>query len=604
MSLQKKKLLQSQLSLYVRKHPEAMPFTAMWKFFIILFITLKSTESRVIALDGFDYEHAMAPVPATQFTVIDHINSGSQAPQSNRPSYTPYAEFHYPDPYSTKKEITDCYFIGNGTQSMGIVCGNDSVEKYSKSENCFALLVEGNLTKIKSLNLKSLKLQKNCELKAPFIVTFLRPNEQKLYILENSRSTSIINSALTLSNALNLTEIDYSFNKIDRITAHDFDNLKYLTTITLTNNSIRYLDVNAFLNLKELKYLDLSNNSIGIIENDLFKNNKHLEWLRLENNPIIRLDSGIFSLFKNVAAVNISLDKVNEIEISYGTMLKNKLKFQISDETGLIIDLIDGASKFHYTKENLTNLVSFNISGHQLNNTKELLKLLGPSIKYLDISSNFIGAIDGETFKNFKKLEILNLAQTNLSNFGFTTMYNQNQLLELNLSYNQLKKVNFTILAWNLRTLFKLNLEGNDLVEVDTVNGHNFPNLRYLALSKNIFSCDYLITYFQQWPRTVYTISNPSDGTHIKGIDCIHSDDLTIEETSSTPTNYLMIEIRIFEALLVIFCIYFVIKKNPIQCLKRRIWLGSNITYRRDEIDSHDFNISIDQNSFNGISFK
>lgn len=581
----------------------------MWKFFIILFITLKSSESRLIAVDGYNSEHAIyypPPLPSKPFYAV--TNTAANARQSAEPFYTSYHDIENIVQQTPKKQITDCYFIGNGTQSMGIVCGNDSIEKYPKSETCLALLLEGNSTKIKSLNLKSLKFQRNCEVESANPVTF--KNEQKLYISENTKSTTykisttIMNATALLSNAPNLTEIDYSFNEIDGIFGQDFENAEHLIKISLANNRIRIVNFDAFHSLKKLKYLDLSNNFIAKIYKDLFKNNKHLEWLRLENNPIIHLDFAIFSLFRNVDAVNISLDKVNEIEISYETMLKNKLKFQISDDKGLVVDLIDGASKLHYTNGNLTNLVSFNISGHHLNNTKEILKLLGPSIKLMDLSSNFIGAIDANTFKNFKKLEILNLAQTNLSNFGFKTMYNQNELIELNLSYNQLRKVNFTIMAWNMRKLTKLNLEGNQLVEMDTVNYHNFPNIRYLALSKNNLSCDYLSKYLHQWFVTVFMPTNPSDGTNIKGIDCIHSDDPTIEATSSTTTNYFMIEIRIFEGLIVVFCIYFIIKKKPIQCLKRGVWLGSNITYRRDEIDNQDFNVSIDQNSLNGISHK
>lgn len=570
-----------------------MPITAMWKFFVILLITLKSSECRVYAVDGYDFGHSAYPPPAGPYSVLK--------PAKYHPDSI-IMTLHKPDSYNPTKQITDCYFIGNGTQSMGIVCGDDSVEKYPKSENCFALLLEGNSTKIKSLNLKSLKFQKNCELRAANPVTFR--SEQKLYILENSISTSVMNSTQMFLNAPNLTEIDYSSNKITSISAYDFKSATHLTKMSLANNSIHSLDVDAFDDLKELKYLDLSDNLIEKLDEDLFRNNKHLEWIRLRNNPIIRLDSGIFALVKNIATVNIFLQNVTEIDISYETMLRNKLKFQISDEKGLVVNLIDGASNFRYTNGNLTNLVSFNISGHQLNNTKELLKLLGPSITHLDLSANFIGAIDPQTFKSFKKLKVLNLARTNLSNFGFSTMYNQNKLVDLDLSYNQLKRVNFTMLALSLQNLNRLNLEGNDLVEVDTVNSRKFPFLQYLALSKNNFSCDYLSTYLDQWYLFSPIKSNPSDGTHIRGIDCTHYDNQTIEATPSTPTNYFMIEIRIFEGLIVLFCIYFVIKKKPIQQLKRRVWLGSNITYRRDDTDTHDFNVSLDQNSLNGISTK
>lgn len=148
-----------------------------------------------------------------------------------------------------------------------------------------------------------------------------------------------------------------------------------------------------------------------------------------------------------------------------------------------------------------------------------MIALLGSSIETLDLSSNFIGTPNAQTFKRFTNLKYLNLSQTNLPSFLYATFFNQQKLQVLDLSYNHLKKIDFRKSLRNFKDLNTLNLEGNDLTDVNSVTNTIFPKLSSLAISKNRFSCDYLSTFLLQW-NDLQLRKNPSNETHIDGVDC------------------------------------------------------------------------------------
>lgn len=180
----------------------------------------------------------------------------------------------------------------------------------------------------------------------------------------------------------------------------------------------------------------------------------------------------------------------------------------------------------------MRNLTNFNISGNHLPNALKVIETLGSLITTSDVSSNSIGMINAHTFEKFDNLKYLNLSRTNISNFGFQTFFHQRKLETLDISYNQLKVVDFTLLLRNFINLKTLNLEGNDLTEVKTLTNVYFPNLMNLGISRNRFSCDYLVKFLLQWPH-LHIIYNPSDQMHIDGVDCIHLEKIEVQSEIS-----------------------------------------------------------------------
>lgn len=129
--------------------------------------------------------------------------------------------------------------------------------------------------------------------------------------------------------------------------------------------------------------------------------------------------------------------------------------------------------------------------------------------------------MNASTLDKFVNLKKLNLSQTNLQNFDFQTFYQQRNLTNLDLSHNHLKRVDFHLFLRNFEKLSVLNLEGNNLTELDSVTRSHFPMLSLLGISRNNFTCDYLVEFLLQWPN-LKLIDNPANQIHIGGVDCVH----------------------------------------------------------------------------------
>lgn len=377
-------------------------------------------------------------------------------------------------------------------------------------------------------------------------------------------------------NLPSLAEADFSFNKIKTLESTTFAISKKLQILNLSNNLIETIDRNLIQSLQRIKHLNVSNNQINnireIIESlgssietldislnplgnlnadslkkftnlkylnlrqtqlskissatpqylPFYGNGRKLLELHIEQNPIERIDCNIFLLLFSSISSEISWENAKEIDTS---CLADLLQVDSNNqENEIILRIPLDNSTLHCSKKYFQKLTYLNISGNHLKNTQEIIDLLGPAVQTLDASFNFIGKLNAKTLKRLSNLQFLNLSHTNLSNFGFNTFYSQNRLTKLDLSFNRLKKVDFTLFVRNFKGLNTLSLEGNDLTEIDSVTRFNFPRLTVLAISKNRFSCRYLAYFLHQW-EDLQLFHNPSDQTHIDGVDCYHEDD-------------------------------------------------------------------------------
>lgn len=352
--------------------------------------------------------------------------------------------------------------------------------------------------------------------------TILNYPNLKFFVAPQNRLTEIPEALFI--NAPVVTEVDFSYNEISEIHPHAFRNATKIAILSLAYNEISLVENETFSTLFHLHTLDLSNNRIQSIDQHLFKTNVNLRELRLENNPIQRLDKQIFWPILNLPLLElyISCENARDLDTSH---FGRALEWQIDTDASVSLKSTKSMSKMEcMTGGKFTNLRYFNCSGNGLQNTAEIIDLLGKSIETLDVSANHVGKINAHTFKPFVNLKYLNLSQTQLDNFGFNTFYHQRRLQTLDISHNHLGSVNFTLFFRIFRHLKTLNLEGNNLHEVNSVTKMIFPKLALLGISKNSFSCDYLTKFLRQWD-SLSLMDNPSSNRmHIDGIDCFDDD--------------------------------------------------------------------------------
>lgn len=428
--------------------------------------------------------------------------------------------------FADPSAIVDCFFVGN-TDSMEFIC-EDFNGTYPK-DNCFRRIFGNSTNKaqLKVFNIGScrgsslndelfIQFSNLKEFNIPFYGTAeLKLNQFKMKYLEKLNAThNNISSISTecFDNSPDIVDIDFSFNLFNSISGNYFRSATKLQKINFSNNKIFSVDSDSFQVLPELVVLDLSNNLIKSINVESLRNNTRLKVLRLDDNPLKSIDCSIFSLSEVYAFSSVlNLNCSTEIQID------------LNSETYILVRDVKKSSELRYSKENFKSVQFLNISGNNLKNTQDVIKLLGFSLQILDVSSNYIGKLNGTTFKNLNNLQTLNLSLTNLSNFYFNTFYHLNKLKSLDLSYNRLKKVNFMPFLRNFKNLHTLKLEANELTEIDSVDTVNFPQLTYLGISKNLFSCHYLSRFLRRW-EDLQLFHNPSDQSHIDGVDCYDED--------------------------------------------------------------------------------
>lgn len=344
----------------------------------------------------------------------------------------------------------------------------------------------------------------------------------------------------------NLKYLNITGNQLDAHTVSEI--LRTLGSeieiLDLSSNDVPFLDRSLFVTFTNLKYVNLRNTKVTtdmdgyyslISFGELFRKFEKLEVVRLEENPITILDADIFSMAMNSVEIHLTCENVKHIDTSF---LNKSLSIELNGDDA-IFRLTGDKLKLRCTKERFKQLKNFTISNNHLQNAAQVIEWLGNHVEVLDVASNFIGNLNSHTFDRFNNLQYLNLSNTQMMNLGFKTFYHMNSLQTLDISFNQLKKVNFTTLFQNNSNLEVLKLEGNHLLEIDSVTQSYFPNLLSLDFSRNNFSCQYLAKMQLLWNNQTL-VYDPSNQTIIDEIGC-WIDDNDVNDGSNRCTYILAI---------------------------------------------------------------
>jgi Leucine-rich repeat (LRR) protein len=331
--------------------------------------------------------------------------------------------------------------------------------------------------------------------------------------------------------------LDFSYNKIDFIDGFRFfSKFPVLEYLDLSFNDLHYLQNTFFLNLNELKYLILGNNQILTIQNGSFDHLKNLLHLDLSQNLIYELNGDFFVPLNKLQSLSLKSNKLvdinnreslrglislHSIDLCQNQILSLEENFFPSNLTHLKLR----SNKLRFLKKSFkllesldlsfNNLITFNLSLTKninfldLSNNVNLLHLdlsnelrilnlsntntnLILNLKFydetnleeLDLSFNNLSEISFDFLFSLKKLKILNLRETYLRNFVFLYEFS-NILQEIDLSSIQTFGADYSLVT-RLNKIEVLRMSNSSLLNFNFESSVDFRYLKYLDLSKNL----------------------------------------------------------------------------------------------------------------------
>lgn len=246
-----------------------------------------------------------------------------------------------------------------------------------------------------------------------------------------------------------LTGLDLSSNRVSVIDhTNRLKGAKNLKKVILSHNMIRHIHNHTFEESPNLVYIDLSYNRLNYIPT--FPPNKLLS-LHLEENAILDFDCTWIGK-QNDIFVQMPWTFMYTFDIEQ-TCRQRRIRVIPNGERGDAISIKNGKIELHCREQSFDKLRVFQAASHAFDNITEIIQCFGSSVEILFISNNIIGKLDPIIFDRFVSLQRLRLSNTMLTEFDFTRYRNRPRLLGLDLSQNNLKRLDNISMLLNLQDL-------------------------------------------------------------------------------------------------------------------------------------------------------
>lgn len=385
--------------------------------------------------------------------------------------------------------ISNCVFIETSKEAVELICDNFNETK-SDAGNCYSWFFKSNSKNEHRLNVKHLKTRQCPSRELGRSLSKLFPNVIELdisnfgletmndiekfdfkWLRKLNASHNKLRAIYDYILSIELTEIDFSHNSIEMVSASTFEWAYTLTTIDLSANSIIYIQDSSFNRLKDLRFVNLSNNLLEIFDMRLFRYNENVVEIHFENNRIKRpfFDKNLSSIsFKSLTVASFAMNEINYVHEVF--------------------------SKHSY-----------------------------PALQMLNLSKNPLMSFDVDVFHDSKSLKHINLSCSTLQYVDFNVFRHPEHLVSLDLNENRLMNINFTSNFGHFSNLEFLNVEGNFLKHLDGATVLNFPKLSKIGISRNQLTCEYAKEFLQQWPNSK-VIGDPCEQLGLDGGNGSHSE--------------------------------------------------------------------------------
>lgn len=363
--------------------------------------------------------------------------------------------------------------------------------------------------------------------------------------------------------------IDLSSNNISTVAKDDFNENPALEKLNLANNQINRLDSRSFSMLYQLEILDLSHNTIEMLEEEnLLKNNVKMNVLNLAGNP---MEHFRFSMLPSEARILVFLPKETKtLDLTCRPLLVHQIDATSINST--VVDLPCHLTHALANPEQLNSLEMLNASGNDWEGTRKIVENLHATLKVLDLSKSNIKRLNMSILARFHHLQHLNLSHANIFDITIESFDSQFQhLCSLDLSYNDLRVVNFEIPSANIDTL---NLEGNKLIKIsEKICPSTFRNLNRLAINKNRFNCIDLKEFLAPWLAmdSFSLINNSTDDVNVHGVDCDPTARRTPKSESNNRTNGSLMPTVTFYIIIAVSICFIIIIAVIIVCCRNNL---------------------------------
>ncbi|XP_070611913.1 lumican-like isoform X3 [Erythrolamprus reginae] len=206
---------------------------------------------------------------------------------------------------------------------------------------------------------------------------------------------------------------------------------------------------------KGIKYLYLRNNLLEGIQDNAFENVTDLEWLILDNNQLknSNIKGKVFAKLKNLKKLHINHNNLTEVVGPLPSSL-DELQLthnQISKITPNTLEGLVNLTVIHLQNNELTegtlsgvfkglkSLLYLDLSNNKLT---KLPPGMPNNLLMLYFDNNQISGVPEQYFQGLNVLQYLRLSHNKLTDSGIpSNIFNISSLVELDLSYNQLKNI-------------------------------------------------------------------------------------------------------------------------------------------------------------------
>ncbi|XP_068204058.1 leucine-rich repeat neuronal protein 3-like [Palaemon carinicauda] len=202
-----------------------------------------------------------------------------------------------------------------------------------------------------------------------------------------------------------VTGVDFTRNRMTRITTKSFSSNRNLLNIDFSDNELRILLGGAFQNLPNLQSLVFKNNKLSDIHGQAFAGLANLTKLDLSYNELTSLPEDVFAPLSNLQELILNFNQlahVDKISLAHNPALR---KVHLSS---LGIRTLHP----HFFPRNLTKLDELSLAFNDLAEIPvKALHHIKDSLKDLDVSGNPIKDLGAYSFYGLKNLKNLRLDQ-------------------------------------------------------------------------------------------------------------------------------------------------------------------------------------------------